>query len=104
MKHFVSFGTDCQSIVFMSTRLLKYKIDLVCIPQFQVAYICNRTHPSHIFLLSCVMTRIISDGGNKSWMADSNFRKEVEVYHDAPFNVKLWEFQVNYELMINLSF
>ena len=31
----------------MSTRLLKDKIDEVRVPQFQLAYICNTTHPSH---------------------------------------------------------
>ena len=32
---------------FMSTRLLKDKIDGVRVTQFQLAYIRNTTHPSH---------------------------------------------------------
>ena len=39
MKDFVSFGTDPQSIFFMSTRFLKYNIDGVCVPTFQLTYI-----------------------------------------------------------------
>ena len=31
----------------MSTRLLKYKIDGVRFPQFQLAYSCDIRHPSH---------------------------------------------------------
>ena len=47
MKEFVSFGTDLQSIYFMSTRFLKDKIGGVCVPQFQLSYIRNTTHPLH---------------------------------------------------------
>ena len=37
MKYFVSLGTDRQSMYFMSTRLLKDKIDGVRVPQFQLS-------------------------------------------------------------------
>ena len=47
MKEFVSFGTDHNSMYFMSTIFLKYNIYIVCNPQFQLAYIRNTTHPSH---------------------------------------------------------
>ena len=47
MKEFFSFGADCQSIYFMSNIFLKYKINRVCVPQFQLAYICNTTNSSH---------------------------------------------------------
>ena len=47
MKDFVSFGTDCQSIYFMSTRFLKEKINGVRVPPFQIAYIHDTTHISH---------------------------------------------------------
>ena len=47
MKEFVSFGTDCQSMYFMSTRVLKDKINGFHIIQFQLAYIIDKVHPSH---------------------------------------------------------
>ena len=47
IKDFVSFGTDHQSMHFMSTAFLKYKINRVCVPQFQLAYICDTNNPSH---------------------------------------------------------
>ena len=47
MKGFLSFGTYLQSMCFMSARLLKYNIDGVCVPQFQLGYIHNTTHPLH---------------------------------------------------------
>ena len=47
MKEFVSFRTDCQSMYFISTGFLKYKIGVVCVPQFQLSYIYNTTHSSH---------------------------------------------------------
>ena len=51
MKYFVSFGTDYKSMYFMSTRLLKDNIDGVCVPQFQLDYIHNSTHPSHKYMV-----------------------------------------------------
>ena len=50
MKDFVSFGTYSQSMNFMSTILLNDNIDGVRVPQFQIAYIYDRTYPSHKFL------------------------------------------------------
>ena len=47
MNYFVPFGTDFHSIYFMSIVLLKYKIDGFRVPQFQLAYIFDTTHPSH---------------------------------------------------------
>ena len=47
MKDFVSFGTDRQSIYFMSTILLKDNINGILVTQFQLAYIRGITHPSH---------------------------------------------------------
>ena len=35
---------------FMATRLLKDKIDEFCVSQFQLALICDTTHPLHKFL------------------------------------------------------
>ena len=37
MKDFVSFVRHCQSVYFMSTRLLKYKIYGVRVPQLQLS-------------------------------------------------------------------
>ena len=51
IKAFVSFGKDHQSPYFMSTRLLKYSIDGVCVPQFQLGYITDTTHPLHKYLI-----------------------------------------------------
>ena len=51
MKDFVSFGTYHQSMYFMSTILLKYKIDGVLVPKFQLAYIYDTTNPSHKILV-----------------------------------------------------
>ena len=39
MKDFVSFGTDNQSMYFISTIFLKDKINGVLVPQFQLVYI-----------------------------------------------------------------
>ena len=47
MNDFVSFSTDCQSVYFMSTGFLKYKINVVRVTKFQLAYIRNTTHISH---------------------------------------------------------
>ena len=59
MRYSVSFGTDCFSTRFMSTRFLKDKIYGVRVTQFQLAYICNTTHPSQKNWLSCVVKYII---------------------------------------------
>ena len=45
MKYFVPFVTDIQSKI-MSTRLLKYNIDELHVPKFQLCYIRDKTHPS----------------------------------------------------------
>ena len=37
MRDFVSFGTDCQSMYFMSTEFLRDNINGFCITQFQLA-------------------------------------------------------------------
>ena len=34
MKVFVSFGTDRQSMYFMSNKFLKFKLNGFCVPQF----------------------------------------------------------------------
>ena len=47
MKDFMSIGTDCQPMYFMSTIFLKDIIDGVHVPQFQFSYIRNKTHTSH---------------------------------------------------------
>ena len=47
MKDFVSFGAYHQSMYLMSTILLKYKIDVLCVPQYQLTYIHNTTHTSY---------------------------------------------------------
>ena len=44
-KDFVSFGIDIQKMFYLSTRLLKYNIDGVHVPQFQLAYISDTIHP-----------------------------------------------------------
>ena len=66
MKDFVSFVTDFQEIYFMLTIFLKYSIDGVRVPQFKLAYICNITHPSHIFLIF-VVNYIICGGEINIW-------------------------------------
>ena len=50
MKYFVSFSTDSKSMYFMLTILLRDYINGVCVTKFQLAYIHDKTHPSHIFL------------------------------------------------------
>ena len=45
------FGTDSRSMFFMSTRFLTDSIDGVCVPQFQLSYIIDTTHPSYKYLL-----------------------------------------------------
>ena len=47
MKEFMSYGIDPQSMFYMSTILLKYNIDQVRVPKFQLYYIRDTTHPSH---------------------------------------------------------
>ena len=47
MNKFGPFITDLQSMYFMSTIFIKEKIGGVCVPQFQLAYICDTTHPSN---------------------------------------------------------
>ena len=42
-KNFVSFGTDWQSIHFMSKIILKDNINGVCVTRFQLSYIFNTT-------------------------------------------------------------
>ena len=71
MKVFVSFGTDCQSMYFMSTRFLKGNMNGVRVLQFQIDYICNTTHPSHKIWLSCVVNYIICGGEINKWNFNS---------------------------------
>ena len=47
MKEFVSFGTDIQSMLFMTNILLKEKIDYICVTQFKISYIHYKYLPSH---------------------------------------------------------
>ena len=47
MKDFVPLSTDYHSMYFMSTILLKYKINGARVPQFQLAYLLDTTHTSH---------------------------------------------------------
>ena len=47
MKDFVSFDTYHQFMYFMANIFLKDNINGVCVPQFQLAYIFDTTHPSH---------------------------------------------------------
>ena len=47
IKYFVTFGKYGQSVYLISTRFLKDKINVVCVPQFQLAFNCDTTHPSH---------------------------------------------------------
>ena len=47
MKKILSFGTNYQSILFMSTRFLKYKNNGVHVTQSQLAYIRDTTLPSY---------------------------------------------------------
>ena len=51
MKDFVPFGTDFQSMYFTSTRFLGENINEVCVPWFQLYYISDTTHPSHLKLV-----------------------------------------------------
>ena len=41
------FGKDRQSMYYMSSIFLKDNINGVYVPQFQIAYIHDTTHPSH---------------------------------------------------------
>ena len=45
MKDFVLFRTYRQSMYFMSNRLLKYNIDGLRVPQFQLGYISDTKIP-----------------------------------------------------------
>ena len=47
------FGTDIQSMYFISTAFLKYKINGVHVTQFQLAYIRNTTHISQKMVKLC---------------------------------------------------
>ena len=47
IKGFLSSVTDCQSINIMLDISFKENIDGVHVPQFQLAYIHDTTHPSH---------------------------------------------------------
>ena len=47
----MSFGTDRQSMYFMSTIFLKDNINGVRVPKFQLDYIRDTTHPSHKYLV-----------------------------------------------------
>ena len=53
MKDFVSTRIDHQSMYFMSTRFFKDNIDGFCIPQLQLAYICDTNHNLHKY---CVVS------------------------------------------------
>ena len=44
MKDFFSFVTDLQSMYFMSTRFVRYNINGVLVPLFQIAHICDKNH------------------------------------------------------------
>ena len=72
MNGLVSFGTDRQLMYFMSTRFLKYNINGVSVPQFQLDYIYNKTNPSYKNWFSFVVKYIICGGKIKSW----NYRSE----------------------------
>ena len=51
MKDFVSFVIDWQSIYFMEDGLLQENINVFHFPLFQLAYIHNKTNPSHTKLV-----------------------------------------------------
>ena len=51
MKDFLSFSTDCLSVYCILTIFLQGKINAFRLKQFQLAYICYTTHPSHKRLL-----------------------------------------------------
>ena len=46
-RGFVSFVTYHQSMFYMPTRLSKYNIYCICVPQFQLSYISNTTNTLH---------------------------------------------------------
>ena len=48
MKDFVSFGIDRQPMYFMSTILLKYRIDGFRFPQFQLTNMCDKKISKYI--------------------------------------------------------
>ena len=48
MKEFLPFGTYCKSMFYMSNVFLKETIDGICVPQFQLDYICKTTNSSYI--------------------------------------------------------
>ena len=51
MKEFVTFITYRQSMFYMSSILLKLKINGVYVSQFKLYYIFNTTHTSHEILV-----------------------------------------------------
>ena len=62
MKYFVSFVTYQKSMYFISTEFLKYPINGVRVPLFQIYYIRDTTCRSHKNWLSCVVKYIICSG------------------------------------------
>ena len=66
MSDLVSFGTDFQLMFYISTRFLKYNIDGILVPQFQLAYICNTAKFCIIIWFSCALTCIICGGRTNS--------------------------------------
>ena len=67
IKYFVSFGTDFQSMYFMSTIFLKDKIHGVRVTKFQLAYIRKSTHLSYKKWLNCVVEYITYGGEMNIW-------------------------------------
>ena len=61
---------------YMSTRLLKYNIDGILVPQLKLYYIRNITNTLHQKWLSFAMTCIMCGGGTKSWNFKSGNIKE----------------------------
>ena len=67
MKDFVSFVIDCQSMYFMSTILLKDKIDELRVLQFQLDYIRDTIGPSHKDLVK------LYSGVHYMWWVNQDF-------------------------------
>ena len=66
MKDFVSFGTDFQSVYFMSTIFLKYKINDSVFHNFNFLTFATQIIPRIRTWLICVMKYIIFGGGTNN--------------------------------------
>ena len=74
MKDFVSFGTGCQSMIYMSNRFLKDNINGVRVPKFQLAYISKKTNPLYFKNGEFVSWCVLYVGGGKQYLEHQEWK------------------------------